>query len=345
MCFVIGGCTKCTGLHPSASIPFIHFRHFEREDNNKKPRMLPIRRRAAKCSGESGWKGWMMIIELAIVISWWTELVGTYQVSPDLPRLWKRSTHASFVAFLSTRSLLPASVLCDPAKIVLRISTRILAFWEGEIEVEPALSWRWVPCFPLFPQLCFSFFFKRIPKGFVVFGSYFSFSESYTLDFVRQSGIVFHRSVLLCFCSPSFIVGLPSWYVLWWNIYIFWLTAFCGWITGLDVWTLNMLPVVFLYVYTSTIDSLVAMQRRCSVPSGFFSKSSCAVPSFVLGMPMLIYSRVLTAILDSERKNSVICWWEDNSNSWPFRYLFVAMFDLLTELDSDSSRVNLCALS
>lgn len=125
----------------------------------------------------------------------------------------------------------------------------------------------------------------------------------------------------------------------------FWLTAFCGWITGLDVWTLNMLPVVFLYVYTSTIDSLVAMQGRCPTPPGFFSKSWCAVPSFVLGIPMLIYSRVLTAILDAERKNSVICWWEDNSNSWSLRYLFVAMFDLLTELDSDSPRVNLFALS
>jgi hypothetical protein len=128
-------------------------------------------------------------------------------------------------------------------------------------------------------------------------------------------------------------------------LFFFWHTAFCGWITGLDVWTLNMLPVVFLYLYTSTIDSLVAMQRRCPMPPGFFSKSSCAVPSLDLGMPMPIYSRVLTAILDSERKNCVICWWEDNSNSWSLRYLFVAMFDLLTELDSDSSRVNLCALS
>jgi hypothetical protein len=130
--------------------------------------------------------------------------------------------------------------------------------------------------------------------------------------------------------------------VLWW-IFIFIFGSLRS--TGLAVSTLNMLPVVFLYVYTSTIDSLVAMQRRCPMPPGFFSKSSCAVPSFVLGMSMLIYSRVLTAILDSERKNSVICWWEDNSNSWSLRYLFVAMFDLLTELDSDSSRVNLCALS
>jgi hypothetical protein len=47
--------------------------------------------------------------------------------------------------------LLSACVLGDPAKIVLRTSTRILAFREGEIEVEPALSWRWVPCFPLLP--------------------------------------------------------------------------------------------------------------------------------------------------------------------------------------------------
>ncbi len=141
--------------------------------------------------------------------------------------------------------------------------------------------------------------------------------------------------------SPFLVRAVMEFFII-----IFFLAHCVLWMDN-GAWRLNFEHAsgCFLYVYTSTIDSLVAMQGRCPMPPSFFSKSSCAVPSFVLGMPMLIYSRVLTAILDSERKNSVICWWGDNSNSWSLPYLFVAMFGLLTELDSDSSRVNLCALS
>ncbi len=141
-----------------SSIPFIHFATLNGKTTTRSQECWPSRRRAAKCSCESGWKGWMMIIELAIVISRWTELVwylpgitGSSTIVKTEYARQLRCIFLSLVAFLSSRSLLSACVLGDPAKIVLRTSTRILAFWEGEIEVEPALSWRWVPCFPLLP--------------------------------------------------------------------------------------------------------------------------------------------------------------------------------------------------
>jgi hypothetical protein len=130
-----------------SSIPFIHFFHFENNPSfsstfsslenhpslsstfatlkwktkNKKPRMLPSRRRAARCSGESGWKGWMMIIELAIVISWWTELVGTYQVITGSSRIVKTkyARQLRCICFLSSHffALAPCSL---PVSLAIR---------------------------------------------------------------------------------------------------------------------------------------------------------------------------------------------------------------------------------